>query len=98
MRDIILGVCSYRSTMDPRLVDARTRRLIAKRVVRSARLTDVPVEVVQQWTDGLFETDQIESNTEPTSTASGGALEPPGADRDPWWRRVWRSRWRRSIG
>lgn len=98
VRDIILSVCLCRSTMDPQLVDAWTRRLIAERVVRPDQRTSVPVEVVQQWADRLFETDQIESITEPDSTASGGALELPGADRDPWWRRIWRSRWGRGGG
>jgi hypothetical protein len=98
VRDIILGVCSCRSTMDPQLVDAWTRRLIAKRVVRPAQRANVPIEVVQQWAERLFETDQIESSAEPASTGSGDALELPGADRDPWWRRFWLSRRDRGAG
>ena len=92
VRDVILGVCSFRSTMDPQLVDAWTRRLIAKRVVSPPTGTSVPVEVVQQWAERLFETGQVEPITAPESTASGGALELPGAERDPWWRRGLRSR------
>jgi hypothetical protein len=92
VRDIVLGIIVHVTSMDADLVDARTRRWLAKQVIRDRRCGASP-EALQAMITCLFNDEQSGQKS------SAGKREPPVGDDDaaqvmtaacrPWWRGFW---------